>query len=119
MSDSIDRRAFSGSHRTLSPEAQGLDPRGSSPYAVRTSPVAGSPHREFIYPRETSGMWMTVADDLEAVIDDIPQTQQEAARELVAKIQERSEDKQRRALKELIADMIRELDSDEEEGDDE
>ena len=28
MSDSIDRRAFSGSHRTLSPEAQGLDPRG-------------------------------------------------------------------------------------------
>ena len=64
-------------------------------------------------------MWMTVADDLEAVIDDIPQTQQEAARELVAKIQERSEDQQLRALKELIADMIRELDSDEEEGDDE
>jgi hypothetical protein len=62
---------------------------------------------------------VTVADDLEAVIDDIPQTQQEAARELVAKIQERPEKDQLTALKELIADMIRELDSDEEEGDDE
>jgi hypothetical protein len=65
------------------------------------------------------GLRMTVADDLEAVIDDIPRTQQELARELVAKIRERPEEVQLTALKELIADKIRALDSDDEEGDDE
>ena len=62
---------------------------------------------------------MTVADDLEAVIVDIPLTQQEAARELVAKIRERPEEDQLTALEELIADKIRALYSDDEEGDDE
>ena len=61
------------------------------------------------------GLRMTVADDLEAVIDDIPRTQQELARELVAKIRERPEEDQLTALKELIADKIRALDSDDEE----
>ena len=60
---------------------------------------------------------MTVADDLEAVIDDMPMTQQEAVRELVEKIRERPEEDQLTALKELIADKIRALDSDDEEGD--
>jgi hypothetical protein len=62
---------------------------------------------------------VAVADDLEAVIGDIPLTQQEAARELVAKIRERPEEDQLTALKELIADKIRALDSDDDEGDDE
>jgi hypothetical protein len=62
---------------------------------------------------------MTVADELEAVIDDIAATHQEAARELVAEIRNRPEEDQLVALRELIADRLRELDPEDEEGDDE
>jgi len=62
---------------------------------------------------------MAVADELEAVIDTLPETYQEAARELVAEIQARPEDDQLRALKELIADKVRALEPEDEEGDDE
>ena len=61
---------------------------------------------------------MAVADELEAVIDTLPETYQEAARELVAEIQARPEDDQLRALKELIADKVRALEPEDEEGDD-
>ena len=62
---------------------------------------------------------MTVADELEAVIDDIAATHQEAARELVAEIRTRPEEDQLVALRELIADRLRTLDPEDEEGDDE
>ena len=62
---------------------------------------------------------MAVADELEAVIDTLPETYQEAARELVAEIQARPEDDQLRALKELISDKVRALEPEDEEGDDE
>jgi len=62
---------------------------------------------------------MTVADELEAVIDDLPETHQEAARALVEDIRARPEDDQLRALKELIADKVRALEPEDEEGDDE
>mgnify|MGYP003987620671 CR=1 FL=1 len=53
---------------------------------------------------------MTVADELEVVIDDLAPAHQEAARELVAEIQNRPEENQLVALRELIADRIRALD---------
>jgi hypothetical protein len=53
---------------------------------------------------------MTVADELEVVIDDLAPAYQEAARELVAEIQNRPEEDQLVALRELIADRIRALD---------
>ena len=62
---------------------------------------------------------MTVADDLEAVIDELPHGYQAAARELVAEIRTRAEEDQLVALRELIADRLRALDPEDEEGDDE
>ena len=53
---------------------------------------------------------MTVADELEVVIDDLAPAYQEAARKLVAEIQNRPEEDQLVALRELIADRIRALD---------
>ena len=60
---------------------------------------------------------MTVADELAAVIDNLPQTHQEDARELVEEIRTRPEDDQKRALRELIADKVRALDQEDAEGD--
>ena len=62
---------------------------------------------------------MTVADELEAVIDNLALAHQEAARELVAEIRTRAEEDQLVALRELIADRLRALDPEDEEGDDE
>ena len=62
---------------------------------------------------------MTVADELESVIDDLAPAHQEAARELVAEIRTRPEEDQLVALRELIADRLRALDPEDEEGDDE
>lgn len=62
---------------------------------------------------------MTVADELEAVIGDLPPAHQETARELVAEIRTRPEEDQLVALRELIADRLRALDPEDEEGDDE
>ena len=61
----------------------------------------------------------TVADELEAVIDVLPPAHQEAARELVAEIRTRAAEDQLVALRELIADRVRALDPEDEEGDDE
>lgn len=60
---------------------------------------------------------MTVADELEVVIGDLAQAYQEAARELVAEIQNRPEEDQLVALRELIADRIRALNPAEDEDD--
>jgi len=60
---------------------------------------------------------MTVADELDGVIDDLPETHQEAARALVEEVRARPEDDQLRALKELIADKVRALEQEHEEGD--
>ena len=60
---------------------------------------------------------MTVADELEAVIDNLPETHQEAARALIEEVRARPEDDQRRALKELIADEVRALEQEQGEGD--
>ena len=60
---------------------------------------------------------MTVADELEAVIDNLPETHQEAARALIEGVRARPEDDQRRALKELIADEVRALEQEQGEGD--
>ena len=65
------------------------------------------------------GLSMTVADELESVIEDLPPAHQEAARELVAEIRTRAEENQLVALRELIADRLRALDPEDEEGDDE
>jgi len=74
---------------------------------------------ETLLQKEKVWIIMAVADELEAVIDTLPETYQEAARELVAEIQARPEDDQLRALKELIADKVRALEPEDEEGDDE
>ena len=63
------------------------------------------------------GDCMTVADDLEAVIGELPHGYQAAARELVAEIRNRPEENQLVALRELIADRLRGLDPEGEEGD--
>tara|TARA_B100001173_G_C15602109_1_gene385116 strand:- start:151 stop:333 length:183 start_codon:yes stop_codon:yes gene_type:complete len=55
---------------------------------------------------------MTVADELDAVINQLPPAHQEAARKLVEEI--RVYDNQLSALKGLINDRIRELDSSDE-----
>ncbi len=60
---------------------------------------------------------MTVADELEVVIDNLPETHQEAARALIEEVRARPEDDQLRALKELIADKVRALEQGHEEGD--
>ena len=60
---------------------------------------------------------MTVADELESVIDKLAPAHQGAARELVAEIRNRPEEDQLIALRELIADRLRALDPEDEEGD--
>ena len=60
---------------------------------------------------------MTVADELESVIDELAPAYQEGARELVAEIRNRPEKDQLVALRELIADRLRALDPENEEGD--
>ena len=52
---------------------------------------------------------MTIADELETVIDQLPPVHQEAARKLVQEIRTRPEENQLTALRGLIADRIREL----------
>ena len=59
---------------------------------------------------------MTVADELEAVINQLPPAHQEAARQLVEEIRARPKDNQLAALKGLIDDRIRELDSSDNDG---
>lgn len=63
------------------------------------------------------GDCMTVADDLESVIDELAHGYQAAARELVAEIRARPEENQLVALRELIADRLRALNPESEEGD--
>ena len=60
---------------------------------------------------------MTVAYELESVIDELAPAHQEDARELVAEIRNRPEEDQLVALRELIADRLRALDPEDEEGD--
>ena len=61
---------------------------------------------------------MTVANELDAVIEELAVNQRQAARELVEEIRTRPEGDQLLALLELIEDRIRALDV-EEEGEDE
>ena len=61
---------------------------------------------------------MTVANELDAVIEELAENQQQAARELVEEIQTRPESDQLLALRELIEDRLRALDV-VEEGEDE
>ena len=61
---------------------------------------------------------MTVADELDAVIEELAVNQRQAARELVEEIQTRPEGDQLLALRELIEDRLRALDV-VEEGEDE
>ena len=61
---------------------------------------------------------MTVANELDAVIEELAVNQRQAARELVEEIQTRPEGDQLLALRELIEDRLRALDV-EEEGEDE
>lgn len=61
---------------------------------------------------------MTVANELNAVIEELAENQRQAARELVEEIRTRSEDDQLLALRELIEDRLRALDV-VEEGEDE
>ena len=61
---------------------------------------------------------MTVANELDAVIEELAVNQRQAARELVEEIQTRPEGDQLLALRELIEDRLRALDV-EVEGEDE
>ena len=61
---------------------------------------------------------MTVANELDAVIEELAVNQRQAARELVEEIQTRPEGDQLLALRELIEDRLRALDV-VEEGEDE
>tara|TARA_B100000683_G_scaffold239727_1_gene246397 strand:+ start:235 stop:420 length:186 start_codon:yes stop_codon:yes gene_type:complete len=61
---------------------------------------------------------MTVANELDAVIEELAVNQRQAAKELVEEIQTRPEGDQLLALRELIEDRLRALDV-EEEGEDE
>ena len=61
---------------------------------------------------------MTVADELDAVIEELAENQRQAARELVEEIRIRPEHDQLLALRELIEDRLRALDLIE-EGEDE
>ena len=61
---------------------------------------------------------MTVANELDAVIEELAVNQRQAARELVEEIRTRPEGDQLLALRELIEDRLRALDV-EEEGEDE
>ena len=61
---------------------------------------------------------MTVANELDAVIEELAVNQRQAARKLVEEIQTRTEGDQLLALRELIEDRLRALDV-EEEGEDE
>jgi hypothetical protein len=54
---------------------------------------------------------MSIVDELAAVIDDIPETHQAAARELVEALRAYPEGEQLAALKALIADRIRAIDN--------
>ena len=57
---------------------------------------------------------MSVAEELDAVINQLPPAHQEAARKLVEEIRVRPKENQLAALKGLINDRIRELDSSDE-----
>ena len=61
---------------------------------------------------------MTVANELDLVIEELAENQRQAARELVEEIRTRPEDDQLLALRELIEDRLRALDL-VEEGEDE
>lgn len=60
---------------------------------------------------------MSVADELESVIEDLPPAYQAAARELVEEIRARPQESQLVALRELIGDRLRSLDRGDEDGD--
>ena len=60
---------------------------------------------------------MSIANELAAVIDDIPETHQAAARELVEALSTHPDDEQLDALKALIADRIRAIDNHDVNGD--